>query len=234
MSEIPLESVARALGRRVSDIEAQIDAAEHPKAERLKLERKAERKRREVEDREEQRWLDEQAEQSRQAFLALRGAQDGELQQRRQQRTIGAQLDQALAEAALLTGVEAGNSEGNGGGHSGKMEGRGPGRISGALYENAQDVGVRYRAVIGQLISNLHREIDSTIRRPLDRKLESSGEKEARLFEHWKGVRSEVVATLDPPLGGARSIEMMRRRHGLRPVDGTSELPRKSAAGPQP
>jgi hypothetical protein len=223
---MPLDKLAGALGRKQAEVAETIDNADDPRAERRKLERRAERARRRFEDEDEERWLDQLAADARERFIAIRTLTDAELAQRRRRLTLGEQLEQALADANVLTGVAGSNTEGTGGSKPGA---RGPGIIAGALFEPALQIGHRYRAVIGQLIANLQREIDATVRRPLDRRLEGSAEKERRLFEHWQGVRSEVVATLDPSLGSARSIEIMRRRRGLRPVDGTAMKASKSA-----
>lgn len=221
---MPLDTLARALGRKPSEVSEQLANADDPEHTRHRLERRAEKIRRRIEQDDDARWLDGLIPEARTRFIAIRTLTDAELAQRRARLTPGVQLDQALADAALLTQVAAANMDGTG--HT-KPGARGPGIIAGALFEPAQQISLRYRAVIGQLVANLQREIDACVRRPLDRKLETSDEKEQRLFEHWTGVRSEVVATLDPTLGSARSVEIMRRRRGLRPVDGTEQKPRR-------
>jgi hypothetical protein len=219
-----LETFAQALGRTRAELELQIEQAVAPDAERRKIALKAEQVRSRIERDADATELEGFSEAAKARFEALRTLSDAEFAQRRARMTIGAQLDQALADASLLTGVKGSNTDGSG--HSaGKLEGRGPGRIAGALYEPTLDVGARYRIIVGQLIANLWKEIDAVCRRPLtsERKLETSQEKETRLFRDWKGFRSEVVAALDPSLGSSRSIEMMRRRNNYRPVDGTEQ-----------
>jgi hypothetical protein len=181
-----------------------------------------ERNRRAVEEADEKRWLDGQSSEARKRLGALRTLTDAEMQQSRAGLSLGRQLDQALADASLLSGVAA--SQGGGESHSGKPSSRGPGRIAGALYAHGDvDVATLYGTVIGQLIANLQREIDRARLGSLadHRKLESSAEKTVRLLRDWAGIRSEIVAVLDPSLGSSRSIEQMRRREGFRPIDGT-------------
>lgn len=217
---MPLDKIAGALGRQLAEVAEHVEDADDPRAERRKLERRAQARLRKYERDDEARWLNSIADDARERFTAIRTLTDAELAQRRRSLSLGRQLDQALADARLLTHVAAGNTEGSGSGHQ-KPGARGPGIIAGALFEPATQIGERYAAVIGQLLGNLQREIDAAVRRPLERKLESSGEKAERLHRDWQGFRSEVVATLDPTLGSARSIEIMRRRDGYRPVDGT-------------
>lgn len=219
---MPLDTLAAALGVKVADLQQQLADTDDPGLRR-RLERRAEATRRRLEDRDDREWLDQITGEARTRFEAIRTLTDAELAQRRHSQNLGAWVDQALADAELLTSVAAASMDGAGGGH-GKPGARGPGFAAGGLYEPALQVGPRYRAVIEQMVANLQREIDACVRRPLDRRLESSDDKERRLFERWEGVRSEVVATLDPSLGSARTVEIMRRRRGLRPVDG-SPLP---------
>lgn len=218
-----LESFAAALGRTRAELEQQIEEADDAKAERRKIERKAANATARVLRRAERAEIDAMAEINRERFEASRTLTDSELRQARDRMTLGAQVDQALAEASVLTAVRASGEGGDG--RAGRMEGRDPGRIEGALYEaGVLDVGHRYRVILGQLVANLQREVDSVLRRPLtdERRLESSAEKDARLVRDWEGVRSEVVATLDPSFGSSRSIEKMRGRQGRRPIDGTA------------
>jgi hypothetical protein len=223
MADTELETLAQALGRTRKELQEQIDNAEHPEAERRKLDRKADRVRCGVERRDDEKWLDGETAESRERFEQLRTLTDAEMQQARASMTLGRQLDQALADASLLTAVGA--SEPGGTGHHGKLSGRGPGHIEGAMYSHGKiDVPTLYRRVLERMVAALWREVDGARRGSLVdlRKLETSQEKDARLIRDWEGIRSEVVSVLDPSLGSPRSIEMMRKRNNRRPIDGTS------------
>ncbi len=225
MDDKELQKAASTLGIPIAKLQEKIEAADSAGHERHRILASASRRRRRYEREAEAAWLDGQVTTSRERFAAIRTMTDSELQQRRQFLTLGTQLDQALADAALLTYVAGANTDSSG--SHGKPSSRGPGVIAGTLYAGGTiPLAERYRIVLGHLIANLQREIDVTVRGSLadHRKHESSGEKEARLDADWCGVRSEIVAALDPTLGSARSIEIMRRRMGKRPVDGT-ELP---------
>lgn len=229
MADNELETFAKALGRARKDLEEQIANAENPEAERRRLRAKAERVRSRIERSEDARELEAFSEESRSRFEQLRTLTDAEMHQARARLTLGRQLDQALADAALLTAVGAG--EPGGGGHGGKLEGRGPGRIEGAMYSHGDiDVPTLYGRVLERMVAALWREVDSARRGSLVdvRKLETSQEKDARLIRDWEGIRSEVVSVLDPSFGSPRSIEIMRKRNDRRPIDGT--LPKQARA----
>jgi hypothetical protein len=222
MASSELETFAQALGRTRKELEDQVEAAEDSDAETRRLKRKAERVRSRIERDEEKRILKGFSEQARERFEQLRTLSDAQMQQARASLSLGRQLDQALIDATLLFAVGA--SEIGGSGHGGKLEGRGPGRIEGALYSSSRlDVPTLYRRVMEPIIAALWREVDGARRGSLidTRKLETSEEKDRRLVRDWEGIRSEVVATLDPTFGSARSIETMRKRNGCRPIDGT-------------
>jgi hypothetical protein len=221
MAGTELETFARALGRTRKELEEQIDNAESPETERRRLARKADRVRSRIEHDEEDRILEGFSEDARRRYELLRTVTDAEMQQARASLTLGRQLDQALADASLLSAIAA--AEIGGAGPGGKLEGRGPGRIEGALYSHSDlDVAALYRLIFERMLANLWREVDGARRGSLAdvRKHETSEQKDERLLRDWEGFRSEIVSVLDPTFGSPRSVEQMRRRKGRRPIDG--------------
>lgn len=150
---------------------------------------------------------------------ALRLVTDNERREARQSRTLGQRLDRALVEARVLSEAATANLSRRVSG--GLPTSEAPERNTGLLSERDNDsIADAYGRRLRLMIEALEREVDAHHLRPVDKPRESREERDARIVRDFPGLASHIVSFIDPSLGSPRSIERVRARAGLRPVDG--------------
>lgn len=219
--------VAYGLGMRGVDL--YLAAKEDPVEELKVLERRYRSLARGVVDRSERREMDNMVSENRARHDEVRAEAEAQLRSQRLQRSLGERLDRAFAQARLLSTVPASKP---GSGARGKPESRPPSKaLDSTIAPDGPDeltISARYQIVFSQLVERFEHEVDVSLRRPLTgaAETETLEERDKRLMQ-WAGIASHVVATLDPTLGSARTIENARHRLGLRRVDGTEQPSRR-------
>ena len=133
---------------------------------------------------------------------------------RRQRKSLGCRLDEALDQAKLLGAVRAPNMER--GSKSAESNHLGPSGDRSLLYDPATESpheAFRYRAQV--LIELLEREVDAHRTAPVfgDATLETQEERDRRLLDYVeRGLEPRVIDLLDPAQGGVRAIDRALRR----------------------
>lgn len=133
---------------------------------------------------------------------------------RRQRKSLGRRLDEALERAKLLGAVRAPNLER--GSKSAESNHLGPSGDRSLLYDPASESpfeAFSYRAQV--LIELLEREVDAHRTAPVfgDATLETREERDRRLMDYLeRGLPVQVIDLLDPAQGGAKAIRRSLRR----------------------